>query len=65
MAHIDVGRCCPNIFVRFLLNSFSYLEECLMAKRLDQHTHIFVDRSLDDDIMAESLVTKDEHCTNK
>ena len=36
-----------------------------MAKRLDQHTHIFVDRSLDDDIMAESLVTKDEHCTNK
>lgn len=27
-----------------------------MAKRLDQHTHIFVDRSLDDDIMAESLV---------
>ena len=28
-----------------------------MAKRLDQHTHIFVDRSLDDDIMAESLVT--------
>lgn len=36
-----------------------------MAKRLDQHTHIFVGRSLDDDIMAESLVTKDEHCTNK
>ena len=36
-----------------------------MAKRLDQHTHFFVDRSLDDDIMAESLVTKDEHCTNK
>lgn len=36
-----------------------------MAKRLDQHTHIFVDRSLGDDIMAESLVAKDEHCTNK
>ena len=36
-----------------------------MAKGLDQHTHIFADRSLDDDIMAESLVTKDEHCTYK
>ena len=65
MAHIDVGRCCPNIFVRCFVEQFFFLEECLMAKRLDQHTHIFADRSLDDDIMAESLVTKDEHCTNK
>ena len=59
------GDAAPISLFAFLLNSFSYLEGCLMAKRLDQHTHIFVDRSLDDDIMAESLVTKDEHCTNK
>ena len=59
------GDAAPISLCAFLLNSFSYLEECLMAKRLDQHTHIFVDRSLDDDIMAEPLVTKDEHCTNK
>lgn len=59
------GDAAPISLCAFLLNSFSYLEECLMAKRLDQHTHIFVDRSLDDDIMAESLVAKDEHCMNK
>ena len=59
------GDAAPISLCAFLLNSFSYLEECLMAKGLDQHTHIFVDRSLDDDIMAESLVAKDEHCTNK
>ena len=22
MAHIDVGRCCPNIFVRFFVEQF-------------------------------------------
>ena len=59
------GDVAPISLCAVLLNRFSFLEECLMAKRLDQHTHIFADRSLDDDIMAESLVTKDEHCTNK